>query len=198
MVEEKKDVRKILLSSLAILILIIAVIGISYAVWSQTFKGQKENTITTGKISFSYTESETNNIKIENALPISDEQGKKLNGNTEVFDFTVSNDSTVNVKYDVIVTPYKNDMDDKYIKVYLTDQNDVALKPYDSEVPTYNTLNDDKEEKNSKILYSSELTNVKKNEKLRLRVWVSDKFDNKNTPTQSYIFAFKVNVRARM
>lgn len=198
MVEEKKDVRQILLSSLAILILIIAVIGISYAVWSQTFKGQKENTITTGKISFSYTESETNNIKIENALPISDEQGKKLNGNIEVFDFTVSNDSTVNVKYDVIVTPYKNDMDDKYIKVYLTDQNDVALKPYDSEVPTYNTLNDDKEEKNSKILYSSELTNVKKNEKLRLRVWVSDKFDNKNTPTQSYIFAFKVNVRARM
>lgn len=198
MVEEKKDVRQILLSSLAILILIIAVIGISYAVWSQTFKGQKENTITTGKISFSYTESETNNIKIENALPISDEQGKKLNGNTEVFDFTVSNDSTINVKYDVIVTPYKNDMDDKYIKVYLTDQNDVALKPYDSEVPTYNTLNDDKEEKNSKILYSSELTNVKKNEKLRLRVWVSDKFDNKNTPTQSYIFAFKVNVRARM
>ena len=198
MVEEKKDVRQILLSSLAILILIIAVIGISYAVWSQTFKGQKENTITTGKISFSYTESETNNIKIENALPISDEQGKKLNGNTEVFDFTVSNDSTVNVKYDVIVTPYKNDMDDKYIKVYLTDQSDVALKPYDSEVPTYNTLNDDKEEKNSKILYSSELTNVKKNEKLRLRVWVSDKFDNKNTPTQSYIFAFKVNVRARM
>lgn len=198
MVEEKKDVRQILLSSLAILILIIAVIGISYAVWSQTFKGQKENTITTGKISFSYTESETNNIKIENALPISDEQGKKLNGNTEVFDFTVSNDSTVNVKYDVIVTPYKNDMDDKYIKVYLTDQNDVALKPYDSEVPTYNTLNADKEEKNSKILYSSELTNVKKNEKLRLRVWVSDKFDNKNTPTQSYIFAFKVNVRARM
>ena len=185
MVEEKKDVRQILLSSLAILILIIAVIGISYA-------------ITTGKISFSYTESETNNIKIENALPISDEQGKKLNGNTEVFDFTVSNDSTINVKYDVIVTPYKNDMDDKYIKVYLTDQNDVALKPYDSEVPTYNTLNDDKEEKNSKILYSSELTNVKKNEKLRLRVWVSDKFDNKNTPTQSYIFAFKVNVRARM
>lgn len=198
MVEEKKDVRQILLSSLAILILIIAVIGISYAVWSQTFKGKKENTITTGKISFSYTESETNNIKIENALPISDEQGKKLNGNTEVFDFTVSNDSTINVKYDVIVTPYKNDMDDKYIKVYLTDQNDVALKPYDSEVPTYNTLNDDKEEKNSKILYSSELTNVKKNEKLRLRVWVSDKFDNKNTPTQSYIFAFKVNVRARM
>ena len=198
MVEEKKDVRQILLSSLAILILIIAVIGISYAVWSQTFKGQKENTITTGKISFSYTESETNNIKIENALPISDEQGKKLNGNTEVFDFTVSNDSTINVKYDVIVTPYKNDMDDKYIKVYLTDQNDVALKPYDSEVPTYNTLNDDKEEKNSKILYSSELTNVKKNEKLRLRVWVSDKFDNKNTTTQSYIFAFKVNVRARM
>ena len=198
MVEEKKDVRQILLSSLAILILIIAVIGISYAVWSQTFKGQKENTITTGKISFSYTESETNNIKIENALPISDEQGKKLNVNTEVFDFTVSNDSTINVKYDVIVTPYKNDMDDKYIKVYLTDQNDVALKPYDSEVPTYNTLNDDKEEKNSKILYSSELTNVKKNEKLRLRVWVSDKFDNKNTPTQSYIFAFKVNVRARM
>lgn len=198
MVEEKKDVRQILLSSLAILILIIAVIGISYAVWSQTFKGQKENTITTGKISFSYTESETNNVKIENALPMSDDKGKRLNGNTETFDFTVSNDSTINVKYDVIVTPYKNDMDDKYIKVYLTDQNDVSLKPYDSEVPTYNTLNDDKEEKNSKILYSSELTNVKKNEKLRLRVWVSDKFDNKNTPTQSYIFAFKVNVRARM
>lgn len=198
MVEEKKDVRQILLSSLAILILITAVIGITYAVWSQTFKGQKENTITTGKISFSYVESETNNIKIENALPISDDKGKKLNGNTETFDFTVSNDSTVNVKYDVFVTPYKNEMDDRYIKVYLTDQNDMALKPYTDEVPTYNMLKDYKEEGNSKILYSSELTNVKKSEKLRLRVWVSDKFDNKDNPTQSYIFAFKVNVRARM
>lgn len=198
MVEEKKDVRQILLSSLAILILITAVIGITYAVWSQTFKGQKENTITTGKISFSYVESETNNIKIENALPISDDKGKKLNGNTETFDFTVSNDSTVNVKYDVFVTPYKNEMDDRYIKVYLTDQNDMALKPYADEVPTYNMLKDYKEEENSKILYSSELTNAKKSEKLRLRVWVSDKFDNKDNPTQSYIFAFKVNVHARM
>ncbi len=198
MVEEKKDVRQILLSSLAILILIVAVIGISYAVWSQTFKGQKENTITTGKISFSYTESETNNVKIENALPISDDKGKRLNGNTETFDFTVSNDSTINVKYDVIVTPYKSDMDDSYVKVYLTDQNDVALKPYDGEVPTYSMLKDDQEEENSKVLYSSELTNVKKNEKLRLRVWVSDKFDNKTNPAQSYMFAFKVDVRARM
>ena len=74
----------------------------------------------------------------------------------------------------------------------------MALKPYADEVPTYNMLKDYKEEGNSKILYSSELTNVKKSEKLRLRVWVSDKFDNKDNPTQSYIFAFKVNVRARM
>lgn len=198
MTEEKKDIKQILLSSLAILILIVTVIGISYAVWSQTFKGQTENTITTGKISFSYVENKTNNIKIEDALPISDEKGKKLSGDTETFDFTVSNDSTVNVKYDVFLTPYKNEIDSKYIKVYLTNQNDEDVSPTTGEVPTYDMLKKYSDEDNSKILYSSELTNSNKSEKLRLRVWISDKYDNKDNPTQSNIFAFKVNVRARI
>lgn len=198
MTEEKKDIKQILLSSLAILILIVTVIGISYAVWSQTFKGQTENTITTGKISFSYVENKTNNIKIEDALPISDEKGKKLSGDTETFDFTVSNDSAVNVKYDVFLTPYKNEIDNKYIKVYLTNQNDEDVSPTTGEVPTYDMLKKYSDEDNSKILYSSELTNSNKSEKLRLRVWISDKYDNKDNPTQSNIFAFKVNVRARI
>ena len=49
-------------------ILLIAVIGISYAAFNYSGIGQKLNTITTGAITMNYTES-TNIISMSNALP---------------------------------------------------------------------------------------------------------------------------------
>ena len=57
-------------------ILLIAVIGISYAAFNYSGIGQKLNTITTGAISMEYVES-SNVISINNALPTTDTTGKK-------------------------------------------------------------------------------------------------------------------------
>ena len=68
--------------------LLIVVIGISYAAYNYSGVGQKANTITTGAISMTYTES-TNSIALSNALPTTDATGKKRNNTGEYFDFTV-------------------------------------------------------------------------------------------------------------
>lgn len=210
----KKDIKQVLFSSLAIFILVIAVIGISYAVWSRTFRGEKDNSLTTATVSFSYTEHETNNISLVNALPMSDTNGKKLYGDKEVFDFTVTGNygKTGEVFYDVYATPYDMTLSDKYVKVYVTDQNDNPVEGYDGdEVPTYNTLEDyeipasakDTVATKGKLLYSSTLTPQKNSANLRVRVWLSSSYGSsenaeENTPEQSLTFAFKVNVRGRL
>ena len=80
---QNTDSRNILLSIIGIAILFVAVIGISYAIFMFTGKGMKKNTISTGNISMTYTESD-NVIAIDNAVPMSDSAGKLQK---EYFDF---------------------------------------------------------------------------------------------------------------
>lgn len=194
--KNKKNMQQILFSSIAVIILLVAVIGISYAVWIRTYQGTKENSLTTDTISFSYVESETNNINITNAVPMSDYNGKNLKGADNTFDFTVYNEKLQSsIFYDVYATPYEKTLPEQYVKVYLTDQNNVPVTGYENEVPTYNTLKDHSDDTMSKILYSSELNKQNNSNNLRLRVWLSD---NYNMPDESLKFAFKVNVKAKL
>ena len=81
--------KQVLLSVLGVAILVVAVVGVSFAAFSYSKTGEKVNTITTGTITMSYTDV-TNGINIQNAMPMSDEQGKTLTGENNVFDFNVS------------------------------------------------------------------------------------------------------------
>ena len=187
---EKK--RELIISIIGVFLLFIIVIGISYAVWSRTFLGTKENSINTGYVSFSYTESDTNVIEIHNAVPISDENGKVLSGDKEMFDFSVSANfaGVSSIDYEIYATPIIQTIDSEYVKVYLTDQNDNAIGEYGESVPTYNLLEDSSIE-GSKTIYKSTLTSSGQVENYRLRVWVASNF---NVPSESQKFAFKVNV----
>lgn len=194
MEKEKKTKRKeVYISILAILILLIAVFGISYAVWQQTLPGTRDNSVSTGYISFSYTESNTNVISIENAVPTSDDSGKKLVGNKNMFDFSISARyaGVPSIRYEIYTEPLVQSLDEKYVKVYLTNQNDVPVSGYGVNVPTYNNL-EKASEGNGKKLYEGNLTKSEKAEKFRLRIWVSSEF---NKPEESYKFSFKVHVK---
>ena len=68
--------RKKYLILILVTVLLITVIGISYSAFVYSGIGQKANTITTGAISMTYTES-TNSIALSNALPTTDSTGKK-------------------------------------------------------------------------------------------------------------------------
>ena len=60
--------KQILLSVLWVAILVVAVVGVSFAAFTFTGTGTKENRISTGTISMTYSE-DTNGIFITNALP---------------------------------------------------------------------------------------------------------------------------------
>ena len=84
---EKK--RQLLLTIGLILILVLMIVGISYATFKFVGLGKKENTITTGAITMEYTET-TNTISMNNALPTTDATGKVRLTEGEYFDFTLS------------------------------------------------------------------------------------------------------------
>ena len=93
-----KNKKSLLLSVIAVVMLLVITIGVSYAFFSYTKKGTTENSIKTGTITFLYTEvtGVGKGIKIEDSLPISDDQGKLLTGSGNVFEFKITSDTLTN------------------------------------------------------------------------------------------------------
>ncbi len=109
----------------AVLLLFVAVIGISYAAFSYSRKGSKVNTITTGVITMSYEES-SNVITIDRALPTTDATGKVQLRDGEYFDFTVSStiQGTANINWEIAAEDDENNtISGSNIKYYLTKVN---------------------------------------------------------------------------
>ena len=124
--------KQILLSVLGVAILVVAVVGISFAAFSFSQAGTKANTITTGTITMTYTE-RTNGISLTDALPITDDAGKALKGDGKTFDFTVgatiAGDTTINYVISA-VKDAASDLPDTGVKVYLTStsgENETAV-----------------------------------------------------------------------
>ena len=105
--QENDKKSEVVFGTIGVFILILAVLGISYAIWAKTFLGTKENSLKTGYVSFSYSEANNSYILLENALPISDKQGKELSGEKNVFDFNVSASykGIDKIKYDIFAEP---------------------------------------------------------------------------------------------
>ena len=109
----------------ATLLLLVFLIGISYAAFVYSGIGQKENKITTGAISMTYTES-TNSIALSNALPTTDSTGKKRKNTGEYFDFTVKSSikGNTDINYEIAAKEENgNTFSGKNIKYYLTKVN---------------------------------------------------------------------------
>ena len=75
MKDNNNNSKQVLLSVLGVAILVVAVVGVSFAAFSYQGIGETENTISTGTISMMYNEPD-NGINLTNALPTTDEQGK--------------------------------------------------------------------------------------------------------------------------
>ena len=106
-------------------VLLITIIGISYATFNYVGTGQKLNTITTGAISMNYIES-SNIISMNNALPTTDNTGKKRLNTGEYFDFTVKSSirGNTDINYEIAAKEESgNTFDGKNIKFYLTKVN---------------------------------------------------------------------------
>ena len=136
--------KQLIVSIGLVLILVLMIVGISYAAFKFIGLGQKPNTITTGAITMEYTES-TNKISMTGALPTTDATGKVRLTEGEYFDFTIKSNiqGNANINWEIAaedVTTGTKKMDGKYIKLYLTslDENNnekevMAPKVYTTE-----------------------------------------------------------------
>ena len=200
--KEKNSSKQVLLSVLGVAILVVAVVGVSFAAFSYSKTGEKVNTITTGSITMNYAET-TNGINLTNALPMSDEQGKALSGKTagheEYFDFTVSANITGTTTIDYVITATKepeSTLPDTAVKVYLTDMDSsdsqllaptkVSALPQTNATDTQNTGAPADQYKLHENTFTS--TNSRN---YRLRMWVADDYTGVDT---AYTYKLRVNV----
>lgn len=145
--------KKMLLSVLGVAILVVAVIGISFAAYSATFDYGDANSIKTGTIMVSYTEP-SNAINLDKAMPMSDDDGKALTGPGKTFDFSVSTQATnaLTVPYTISLTKVDTStLGNNEVKVYLTKGDTEVLAP-----TLVSNLADNAARSGSKTLYTTQ------------------------------------------
>lgn len=170
--------RQILLAVLGLALLVLAIVGVSYAI-----------TIPNKSLNKVYLVSDDNSAISLNNLPMSDYEGINLNGSSNVFDFCVKGNIADNASVDYVIALEKIDsdydsLDDKDVKVYL---EKYSLKEFVStditSVPIAftrnNIVSDISTPDGSMILYYGGLQNAttdKKevNECFRLRLWIDE------------------------
>ena len=191
--------KKVITISLVIILLMLCV-GISFALWNYGFVGSA-NTIDTGNVSIEFLESNTNIINIENALPISDIDGKKQ---SETFDFAVTSKASkeINIKYTLKIENLSIDtgytqLNDDEVKVYLTDYDDnMLVSPVKiSDLSNYSLYSK---------LNSHSKTNTKITDKYKLRVWIDSEveaskfYDEDANTVKPYQYKFKIGVSSKV
>ena len=191
--------KQLLLSIGLVLILVLMIVGISYAAFKFTGTGQKANTITTGAITMKYTES-TNTISMNNALPTTDATGKVRLTKGEYFDFTLSGTikGSENINWEIAaedVTTASRKIDGKYIKLYLTslDENNnetevMAPKVYKTE-STENTYTG---RPTNMMSLAKGTTSTSFSTKYRLRMYVDEDY-NPQGDGGNLAFSIKIN-----
>ena len=188
--------KQVLLSVLGVAILVVAVVGVSFAAFSYSKTGEKVNTITTGTITMSYSET-TNGINLTNALPMTDGVGMALKETNQYFDFTVNATITGDTTINYAVTATKeldSTVPDTGVKVYLTDMDGDAdtqiVAPTKVSMLT-KTSSDASGAPDGQYKLTSNTFKTTSSHDYRLRMWVADDYV---VGTDAQIYKLRVNV----
>lgn len=148
---------------------------------------------TSNFISFNYFDEDSQSIEIEKPRVLSDIRGKKL-GFNNYFEFEVvapkDYELKKNMYYEVVLSPMSDEIDNSFVKVYLTDQDNKPVEGFKEAVPVLSALTDTKD---GKVIYTGEFSKNDLNDRYRLRIWVSDKY-NKQINS---ILAYQLHVRIK-
>ena len=191
--------RQLLLSIGLVLILVLLIVGISYAAFKFTGLGKKENTITTGAITMKYEES-TNTISMNNALPTTDATGKVRLTAGEYFDFTLEGTikGTENINWEIAaedVTTATRKIDGKYIKLYLTSLDDTGNEKEVMAPTVYNTESTENTYTGrpaNMMSLAKGTTSTSFSTKYRLRMYVDESY-NPQGDGGNLAFSIKIN-----
>ncbi len=191
-----KKKEKIVLVGL-ILLLVVTIVGVSYAAFSYSKRGEKVNTITTGQIVMTYTETD-NIIQIDGALPTTDKTGTVQLKAGEYFDFNVSSTivGNVNINYEISAKEVgESTIAGSNIKLYLTKLNGSEEEP----LMTPETYHEEAEENTytgrpagEMSLYKGSM-NSSENNNYRLRMYVDENY-NPQGDGGGLTFSVRINV----
>lgn len=119
--------RKMMLFSLGIGIVILCMVGISYAVWTQTFTQEEKNTLTTSCFHVSFLDDSP--VSLLNTYPILDSEGKSLTPYT----FTLKNNCDTYASYQINLEVLKDTtlMNSEYIKLSFNEKKPRILTYYE-------------------------------------------------------------------
>ena len=190
--------KEIIIVGVLLLLMIGLIVGISYAAFQYGKTGSKVNSITTGSITMTYTETD-NTISLSGALPTTDKTGTVRLNPGEYFDFNVSSEivGDVNINYEISAKKEDgNTIDGEYIKLYLTKVNSDGTEEALMVPETYNeetTSNDyTGRPSNEMSLYTSSM-NSSENNNYRLRMYVDESY-NPQGDGGGLTFSVRINV----
>lgn len=181
----RDDSKQILLSVFGVALLIVAIVGISYAIFVFSAKSRVDNTVRSGGITFEYLEGDSV-IDINDALPVSDEVGVRQ---TKSFDFQVSSairgNTTVFYEVRAKSLTVDNKIDNQYVKIYLEKKDggdfSTVLSPTTFKENPNTSLTNISVDTNTMLLYSGKFSGKKAattnySDEFRLKMWLSDKY----------------------
>lgn len=181
----RDDSKQVLLSVFGVALLIVAIVGISYAIFVFSAISRVDNTVRSGGITFEYLEGDSV-IDINDALPVSDEVGVKQ---TKSFDFQVSSairgNTTVFYEVRAKSLTVDNKIDNQYVKIYLEKKDggdfSTVLSPTTFKENPNTSLTNISVDTNTMLLYSGKFSGKKAtttnySDEFRLKMWLSDKY----------------------
>ena len=183
MTENKKT---LLFSILGVILLLVVVIGVSYAMYTFSAQGSKVNQITTGTISVSY--EETSQVTLTNAYPSTDATGSAVTGHDLVFTVTGSITGSTSVKYDLAlanITPGAT-LTAEHVKFNLKKGDRYIIGEANSGVTVASRATQSGTLIGAYLLDTDTLTSEKTGATYTLRAWVADTYNLKqgeNTTT---------------
>ena len=175
------------LSVVIVLLLVVFVIYVSCLVINNIYNDPilKVNKKTANYISFLFEDNNDHIIEVKNPKIVNDEIGKLLFGE-DIYTLDIKVDENMkisdSVEYVVVAEALSKNIDDEYVKFYITDKNDKSL--VEGEVPLYSEFNSDG--RSGKIIYTGKISKDNLNEQLKIRVWVSDEYKSNDILGFSY------------
>ena len=184
MKKEKNKTNKVLII-LGILIGILSLLGISYAIWVLKLNQTNFNIVNSSCLKLNLI-NEKNDINIENAYPLLNEEGKSLTP----YEFTIENTCDLFVSYSVNLEVLdETTLPIKYVSVLLNEEGVQRLSNFDTVEATLKNISISKE------LYKGGIGAGETNN-YKLRLWLSEDVGPEDTDAMNKIFTSKVTVTA--
>ena len=186
---EKK--KRNILITIVLLIGIIAIIGVSYALWVLNLTQTGQNDIVSSCFNITFTDK--NNISLQKAYPILDEEGKKLTP----YEFTITNTcdsyAAFNVNLEVLNTTTLTNNDT--IKAMISSKtDDTETEITTSLLSGYQTTTKTLDNAKTAFNLTTEYLNAKESKTYTLRLWLDENVDMNTEGVQNTKFSSKVVV----